>query len=84
MCDIVVSLCSFLIEYCPDKYKTQWMRDEAVDESPAALKLITDWFVTSKIIKKLYTALHAENGLVFLIKVLIMSHFVVMKWVFLV
>ena len=60
------------------------MRDEAVDESPAVLKLITDWFVTSKIIKKLYTALHAENGLVFLIKVLIMSHFVVMKWVFLV
>ena len=60
------------------------MRDEAVDDSPAALKLITNWFVTSKIIKKLYTALHAENGLVFLIKVLIMSHFVVMKWVFLV
>ena len=60
------------------------MRDEAVDDSPAALQLITNWFVTSKIIKKLYTALHADNGLVFLIKVLIMSHFVVMKWVFLV
>ena len=55
------------------------MRDEAVDESPAALKLITDWFVTSKIIKKLYTALHEDNGLVFLIFFLIMSQFVVMK-----
>ena len=60
------------------------MRDEAVDDSPAALKLITDWFITSKIIKKLYTALHADNGLVFFMKILIMSHFVVMKWVFLV
>ena len=43
--------------YCPDKYKTQRMCGEAVDDSLAALKLIPDWFVASKMIKKIYTAL---------------------------
>ena len=37
------------------------MCDEAVDDSLAALKLITDWFVTSKMIKNLYTTLHADK-----------------------
>ena len=37
------------------------MCDEAVDDSLAALKLILDWSVTSKVIKKLYTALYADN-----------------------
>ena len=39
------------------------MCDEAVDDSLAALKFIPDWFVTSKIIKKLYTAIYADDGL---------------------
>ena len=32
----------FFIVYGPDKYKTQRMCDEAVDDSLAALKLISD------------------------------------------
>ena len=47
----------FLIVYCPDKYKTQKMCDEALDDSLAALKLVPHWFVTSKMIKELFTAL---------------------------
>ena len=47
----------FLIVYCLDKYVTQKMCDEAVDGSLATLKLITDCFVTNKMIKKLFTAL---------------------------
>ena len=39
--------------------------DEAIDDSLAALELIADWFVTSKMIKKLYTALYAGGGLLF-------------------
>ena len=39
---------SFLIVYCNDKYITHKMCDEAVDDSLAALKLTTDWFVTVK------------------------------------
>ena len=51
MCDRAVSEDPFLIVYCPDKYKTQRMCSEAVADSLAALKLIPDWFVTSKMIK---------------------------------
>ena len=31
MCDIVVSKNSFMLIYCPDRYKTQRMCDEAAD-----------------------------------------------------
>ena len=48
-----------------DQCKTQRMCDEAVDDSLAEWKLIPDWFVTSKMIKKLYTALYADDGLLF-------------------
>ena len=41
------------------------MCDEAVDDSLLALKLIPDWFVTSKMITKLHTALYADDGLLF-------------------
>ena len=37
-----VSLYPSLIVYCPDKYITQRICDVAVDDSLAALKLITD------------------------------------------
>ena len=57
----VVSEDPFLIVHSPDKYITQRMCDKAVDDSLAALKLIPDWFVTSKMIKKLYTVLYADK-----------------------
>ena len=36
------------------------MCDEAIDDPLATLKLTPDWFVTSKMIKQLFTALHAD------------------------
>ena len=44
------------------------MPDEAVDDSLAILKLILDWFVTSKTVEKMYTALHADDGLFFYVE----------------
>ena len=41
------------------------MYDEAVDDSLPTLKVIPDRFVTSKMIKKLYRALYADDGLSF-------------------
>ena len=41
------------------------MCDEAAADFLAALKLIFNWFVTSKMIKKLYTPLYADDGLLF-------------------
>ena len=41
------------------------MCNEAVDDFLAALKLIPDWFVTSKIIEKLFTALHTDDAILY-------------------
>ena len=41
------------------------MCDEAVNDSLASLKFIPDLVVTNKIIKKLYTALYADEALLF-------------------
>ena len=60
------------------------MCDEAAADSLAALTSIPDRFITSKMIKKLYTALYADDGLVFFVERSGMSHFVVLKWVLLV
>ena len=65
MCDIVVSEDLFLIVYCPDKYMTQEMYDEAVDDSLAALKSICNWFATSKIIKNLFNALYVDENILY-------------------
>ena len=41
------------------------MCDETVNDSLVALKLIPDWFVTSKMINKLFTALHADESILY-------------------
>ena len=41
------------------------MCDKAVDDCPAALKFVLDWFVTSKMIKKLFTDLHAHENILY-------------------
>ena len=60
ICDIVVSLYPFLIVHYPDKYKAQKMCDEAVDDYLAALKSISDWFFTRKILEKFDNNFHEE------------------------
>ena len=65
ICDKVVSLYPLLISCFSVKYKTQRMRDEAVDDSLAALKLILDGFVRSNMIKKLYTTWYGNDRLLF-------------------
>ena len=39
------------------------MCDKAVDDSLLALKFVPDWFVTSKMIKKRFTALYADENI---------------------
>ena len=41
------------------------MCDEAVDDFPEASKLIPDLFVTSKMIKELFTALYADENILY-------------------
>ena len=54
-----------MIVYCPDKYITQRLCDEAVDDTLTSLKLIRDWFVTCKMIEKLDTALYADENILY-------------------
>ena len=68
MCDRIVSEDPFLIVYCLCKYITQKMYGKAVDDSLATnsqLTLIPDWFLTSKMIKELFTALYADVNLLY-------------------
>ena len=83
MYDSVTSEDSFMLVYCPDRYKTQKMRDEAADDYLAALKFIPDCFVRTKMIKKLLTTLYADDNILYFKEILVMSCFLVMKLVFL-
>ena len=65
MCVRIVSEDPFLIVCWPNKYKTQRICDEAVNDSLAALKRIPDWFVASKMIKKLYTTLYTVENILY-------------------
>ena len=61
--DRAVSEDPFLIVYCPNRYINEKMCDEAADDSVGILKLIPDWFVRSKMVKKLFTALYADENI---------------------
>ena len=74
----------FFIVYCPDKYKTQEMCDEAADDSLAALRLIPDWFVRSKMIKNSLLLCMQMKIFFILIKILVMLYLIVTKRVFLI
>ena len=65
MYDTVVSEDLSLTVYCPDKYITREMCDEVVNHCLAPLKLIFDWFVTIKMIKKLFTDLYADENVLY-------------------
>ena len=75
MCNSIVSEDCFLIVYCPDSYRTQ-----KVIKMLTALKLIPDCFVTSKMIEKLFTALHVDKNILFFNE----DSIKVVKWVFLI
>ena len=55
------------------------MCNEAVDDSLAALKLIPKWFIASKMIKNFLLLCMQMKIHSILMKILVMSHFVVMK-----
>ena len=65
ICNLAVSLYFSFIVFCPYKYITQEICDEAANASLAALKLIPDRLVKSKMIKKLFTALYADENILY-------------------
>ena len=83
ICDIIVYFYPFLKIYCPDKYRTQKMCNEAVDDCLAALKFITDWFVTSKMLGKFDNTFMLMMIYSFIMKIVIKSHLLLIKNIFL-
>ena len=80
--DKVASEDLFSVVYCPVKYITQKMRDKAIGGSLAALKLIPNWFITQKMIRELFT--YEDENILYLMKILVISPFLVMKCLFLI
>ena len=60
---LIVSEDPFFKQYCSNRYKTQRMCDEAIDDSLAASKFITDWFAATKMINKLHTAWYEDDNI---------------------
>ena len=63
MCDNIISKNSFMLKYCRDKYITQKMCEKAANGFSPTLNFVPDWFVTTKMIKKLFTASHADGNI---------------------
>ena len=62
------------------------MCKEAVDDCLGGLKFIPDCFVTNKMIERFLDALSANDDIMiysFLIKTFMKSHFLLIKWIFL-
>ena len=71
--------------YYPNRYKTQQKCDETAADCLGALKFISDWFVTRKMLEQFHDALLANDHILFfLMKSLVKSSFLLMKWVLLV
>ena len=69
------------IRYVPDQYMIQQICDRAVDDCLAELKLVFDWFITTKMIKMLLLLCTQMNIYSTLMKVRVMSYLIVMEWV---
>ena len=65
MCNSILCEDHFSIIYVPDQYKIKKISDKAVDDLLVALKFVPDWFVTSKMIKKLFTDLCADENILY-------------------
>ena len=52
----------------PDRFKTQKMCDKAVDDFLPTWKFVPDWLVTSKMIKKLYNTVFADDDILFFVE----------------
>ena len=84
MGDKAVSKDSFMLKYYHDRHKTEKISDKAVVVFLQGSKFLLDWVVTSKMIQN-FTMLYSQKMIYsFLIKILVMLYFLMMKWVFLV
>ena len=73
MCDKTVDIYPYTIKFVPEMYY------EAVNDSLGVLKLISNWSVTSKIMKKHVTALYADENMLYSNEDSLMKMIILMK-----
>ena len=65
MCNSILCEDHFSIIYVPDQYKIKKISNKAVDDLLVALEFVPNWFVTSKMIKKLFTDLCTDESILY-------------------
>ena len=58
------------------------MCDKAIGNFLPALEFVPDWFLTAKMIEKLHGTLFTDDNILFFMKILVITHFLMMKWVY--
>ena len=84
ICDKIIPNAPFVLKSCLGGHRTQERCDEVVDDFLPALKFVSDWFLTDKMIKKLHNVLFADDGIPFFDEDSGNIPFLAIKWVFLV
>ena len=64
--DKAVSKYPFQLKYCHDRYKIQELCDKTAHNFLPALTFVPNWFVRSNMVKKLQSALFADDDIFFL------------------
>ena len=90
MCDKAVDIHPSVLQFVPEYFKTKVVCNKAFPKDLAkiclnfltSLKFVSDQFVTSKMIKKLYNALFADDDILFFDEGSGNVTFQVMKWIF--
>ena len=75
ICDKIIPNAPFVLKSCLGGHRTQERCDEVVDDFLPALKFVSDWFLTDKMIKKFITFYSQMMAYPFLMKILVISHF---------
>ena len=82
MYERAISQDPFMLVYCPDKHKTRKMCDEAIEDCLASFNLLPEWLFTSKMIKRNFLLLYTQMIIYsILIQILVVSYFLVIKWI---
>ena len=72
-----------MLKYCLDRSNIHKICDKAIDSFLPALKFVPDWFATSQTNKKFIMYYLQLMIYSFFMKILAMSYFLVVQWVFL-
>ena len=65
MCDKVIPIKAFMLKYCLNRFKMKKLCDNSVVSYLLALKFVSDWFFTNKMIEKLDNGVFSNDDIIF-------------------